>query len=97
MLTPCKTSTPAAKQPASSRADYKRCLRALNPNFPARGEVTVQGWYLQLKWYGSAAEVIAFGRECVTSKEWKDRVPLILWEAHRMLADDRASGLQDKH
>lgn len=54
-------------------------------------------WYLQPKWHGSAAEAIAFGHECVQSKEWKGRVPLILWEAHRMLANDRASGLKDQH
>ena len=56
-----------------------------------------KAWYLQPKWYGSAAEAIAFGRECVESKKWKGRVPLILWEAHRMLANDQATGLKDAH
>jgi hypothetical protein len=56
-----------------------------------------KAWYLQPKWYGSEQDAIRFGRECVESKAWKGRVPLILWEAHRMLANDRASGLKDAH
>jgi hypothetical protein len=56
-----------------------------------------KAWYLQPKWHGSEDETIAFGRECVKSTEWKGRVPLILWQAHTMLADDRASGLKDAH
>jgi hypothetical protein len=56
-----------------------------------------KAWYLQPKWYGSAEDVISFGRECVESKEWKGRVPLMLWEAHRMLANDKATGLKDAH
>ena len=56
-----------------------------------------KAWYLQPKWHGSAEEAISFGRECVESKEWKGRVPLMLWEAHRMLANDKASGLKDAH
>lgn len=54
-------------------------------------------WYLQPKWYGSAEEAIAFGRECVASKVWKGRVPLVLWQAHMMLANDKASGLKDAY
>ena len=56
-----------------------------------------KAWYLQPKWYGSAQDAISFGRECVESKVWRGRVPLMLWEAHRMLANDRASGLKDAH
>jgi hypothetical protein len=56
-----------------------------------------KAWYLQPKWHGSAEDAIAFGRECVESKVWKGRVPLVLWEAHRMLASDQATGLKDAH
>lgn len=42
--------------------------------------------YLEPKWYGSASEMLAFGRECVASKVWKGRVPLILLDAHEGLA-----------
>lgn len=54
-------------------------------------------WYLQPKWHGSAAAAIAFGRECVENEAWKGRVPLVLWRAHQMLANDRASGLKDAY
>ena len=56
-----------------------------------------KAWYLQPKWHGSAWDAIQFGRECVRSKEWKGRVPLVLWEAHRMLANDKATGLKDAY
>lgn len=56
-----------------------------------------KAWYLQPKWHGSAEHAISFGRECVESKEWKGRVPLMLWQVHRMLANDNASGLKDAH
>ena len=42
--------------------------------------------YLEPKWYGSAGEMLAFGRECVHSKEWGGRVPLVLSDAHEALA-----------
>ena len=54
-------------------------------------------WYLQPKWHGSAEEAIAFGRQCVASKVWKGRVPLVLVEAHQMLANDNATGLKEKY
>jgi hypothetical protein len=38
--------------------------------------------YLEPKWYGSIKEMLSFGRECVTNKEWGGRVPLILIDAH---------------
>ena len=56
-----------------------------------------KAWYLQPKWYGTENAATAFGRECVESKEWKGRVPLMLWEVHRMLANDPAAGLKDAH
>jgi len=55
-----------------------------------------KAWYLLPKWFGSAEEAISFGRECVESKG-KGRVPLMLWEAHRMLANDKAAGTKDAH
>jgi hypothetical protein len=39
--------------------------------------------YLEPKWYGSTEEMIAFGRECVRTKEWGGSVPLTLVDAHR--------------
>ena len=56
-----------------------------------------KAWYLQPKWYGSQIDALAFGWECVKSKVWKGRVPLMLFEAHRMLANDKAIGLKDAY
>ena len=43
-------------------------------------------WYLEPRWYGSAEEELAFGRECVASTRWGGRVPLVLVDAHHSLA-----------
>jgi hypothetical protein len=42
--------------------------------------------YLYPQWYGSAEEMIQFGRECVASDVWTGTVPLILVEAHDQIA-----------
>ncbi len=39
-------------------------------------------WYLDPRWYGSAEDLVAFGKECVASRQWGGRVPLILADAH---------------
>jgi hypothetical protein len=44
-------------------------------------------YYLEPKWYGSAEDIIAFGRECVESKEWGGCVPLALVNVHKALVD----------
>jgi len=38
--------------------------------------------YLYPQWYGSRDEMIAFGKECVASNNWRGFVPLILVDAH---------------
>jgi hypothetical protein len=43
-------------------------------------------FYLEPKWYGSSKEMLQFGRECVASKKWGGRVPLILIDAHDAVA-----------
>lgn len=43
-------------------------------------------YFLEPKWYGSAEEMLEFGRECAQSTEWGGRVPLILVDAHRALS-----------
>ncbi len=43
--------------------------------------------YLEPKWYGSAKDEIAFGRECVASTNWGGKVPLMLVRAHRALTE----------
>jgi hypothetical protein len=48
--------------------DYDACSAKLN--------------YLQPKWYGSTADMLDFGHECVTNTDWGGTVPLILVDAH---------------
>ena len=43
-------------------------------------------YWLQPKWHGSVAEMIGFGRECLTNTAWRGNVPLILYQSHRLLA-----------
>ena len=38
--------------------------------------------YLEPKWYGSVADMLEFGCECVSNKQWGGHVPLILMDAH---------------
>ncbi|MDR3458833.1 MAG: hypothetical protein P4N60_15395 [Verrucomicrobiae bacterium] len=46
--------------------------------------------YLYPEWNGSREDMIAFGRECVTSTKWGGHVPLILVDAHSKLASEMA-------
>ena len=41
--------------------------------------------YLQPKWYGSAPILLAFGRECIESKQWGGKVPLVMLDIHEAL------------
>jgi hypothetical protein len=41
--------------------------------------------YLKPEWYGSANDMLEFGRECVSSN-WNGKVPLILVDAHLVIA-----------
>lgn len=52
--------------------DYAACLSKLN--------------YLEPRWYGSEAEMLAFGRACVKTGNWEARLPFILVEAHERLS-----------
>jgi hypothetical protein len=62
---------------------FQRAM-ALDPaNYAACGH---KMHYLEPKWYGSEEDMLAFGRECVTSGKWKGSVPLTLAEAHDALA-----------
>ncbi|HEY2081235.1 MAG TPA: hypothetical protein VGI88_00515 [Verrucomicrobiae bacterium] len=48
-------------------------------------------YYLEPKWYGSDAEELAFGRECVQNTKWGGQVPLTLVDAHISI-DSRNEG-----
>lgn len=51
---------------------YEPCKRKLN--------------YLEPKWHGSAAAMLAFARECAASEKWGGNVPLLALDAHDTLA-----------
>lgn len=42
--------------------------------------------FLLPRWHGSDEEVVAFGRECLAAEAWGGRVPLILVDAHNLVA-----------
>jgi hypothetical protein len=42
-------------------------------------------FYLEPRWHGSAEDMVAFGRECVQSKQWGGKIPLILVAAHKAI------------
>jgi hypothetical protein len=52
----------------------------LNPN--SYEAANAKAFYLEPKWHGSKAELLAFGRQCVNSTEWGGKVPFVLWDAH---------------
>jgi Domain of unknown function (DUF4034) len=43
--------------------------------------------YLQSKWYGSEAEALAFGRQCLATANWSSRIPFVVLTAHIDLAE----------
>ena len=55
----------------------------LNPN--DYDACSAKLFYLEPKWYGSANDMLNFGRECVQSTNWGGRIPLILIDAHSSL------------
>jgi hypothetical protein len=52
--------------------DYRACLAKME--------------YLDPRWHGSEADMLAFGRECVRTENWEGRLPFLLIEAHRRIA-----------
>ena len=56
----------------------------LNPNYYEAFHAKL--YYLEPKWHGSPEEMLQFGQQCVNSKRWGGRVPLILLDAHDSLA-----------
>lgn len=62
---------------------FRRAM-ALDPNSEDACGRKLQ--FLQPKWHGSDEEMLAFGRECVASTHWGGRVPLVLVDAHNLVA-----------
>ena len=47
-------------------------------------------WYLSPNWYGSHADRLAFGRECLATENWRGGVPMVLVDAHVAASRDAA-------
>ena len=58
---------------------FARAMAADPNNYPA---CRAKLHFLLPQWYGSRADMLAFGRECVTNTNWGGHVPLILVDAH---------------
>ncbi len=56
--------------------------RAMKINPSSYDACRAELYYLEPKWGGSIPALLAFGRQCVESTEWKGRVPLIMLDAH---------------
>jgi hypothetical protein len=50
--------------------------------------------YLEPRWYGSEAEVLAFGRQCLATANWASRIPFVVLTAHIDLAELRDAPTQ---
>ena len=62
---------------------FRRALDADPDNFDACLEKLR---YLHPRWYGDAAQMIEFGRQCVATRQWVSQLPFVLLEAHCLLA-----------
>lgn len=52
-------------------------------------------YYLQPRWYGSVEDIMTFGRECVKTGFWSDKIPMILPGGIRRAAELDESIYQD--
>lgn len=60
--------------------------RAMKLNTNGAGICKRKLYYLEPKWYGSAAEMLKFARECAASEDWGGEVLLMPLHAHKSLA-----------
>ena len=75
-----KVAEGAQKHRAEMEAWFNHAM-TINPNCYEACEDKLH--YLYPQWYGSRADMVSFGRECVASTNWGGIVPLILADAHR--------------
>lgn len=59
---------------AADPDSYQACVNKLN--------------FLLPRWYGSDKEMLAFGRECYKTGNWRGRIPLMLMTAHINIMQD---------
>jgi hypothetical protein len=74
-----------------SRADVDTwCSRAMEVDPDNLNACLRKLMFLSPAWYGSSEDMIAFGRECLHTENWRAGIPMVLARAHRSAAD--ASG-----
>jgi tetratricopeptide (TPR) repeat protein len=61
--------------------------RAMNLSPDYYDAVKLMSFYLEPRWYGSEEKAFRFARSCVSSTNWNGRVPLILADVHRSVAN----------
>ena len=61
---------------------FKRAMEANPDNIDA---CTAKMYYLEPKWYGKSADMIAFARECVAGQNWHGTIPLMMQVAYGSL------------
>jgi hypothetical protein len=61
---------------------FRRAME-LDPNY--LDACSAKLYYLEPKWHGNAEEMLAFGRQCLTTGNWEGQLPIILTGAHERL------------
>lgn len=56
---------------------FQRAIKA-NPDFFRA--YSKKMWYLEPRWYGSTEEVLNFGAECIKTKNWDSKIPMVMIE-----------------
>ena len=74
---------------------FTRAMAADPDNYDACDKML---FYLYPRWYGTPQQMIAFGRECLKTYNWRAQLPFILLKVHQELAaesgDEKAYYLQ---
>jgi hypothetical protein len=68
---------------------FDRAMKADPDNYQACVDKL---YYLEPKWYGSGAEMLKFGRECLAGGNWDAGIPYILIKAHMHFAQYTDAG-----
>jgi hypothetical protein len=61
--------------------------RAMNTDPDCRDACGRKLYALYPGWYGSPEEIIAFGRECLATENWRGGIPAMILRAHQIVAD----------
>ena len=74
---------------------FTRAMAADPDNYDACDKML---FYLYPRWYGTPQQMVAFGRECLKTYNWRARLPFVLLKVHQELAaesgDEKAYYLQ---